>query len=78
MRTGVGVDIPDLPGHWSIWSPADDCPGAYFATPANDEARATGIKYAVVRITNAATEAKPRVELRRTDPANPTPIEEHA
>jgi hypothetical protein len=71
MRTGSIVHPPPLPGAWSIWSASDDGPGAHFAVPADDKARATGIKYAVVRITNRHQEARPVVELLRTDPPLP-------
>lgn len=36
--------------------------------PANDAARESGIKYAVVRVIQKAAEAFPTVELLRTDP----------
>lgn len=55
MKAGAVITIPDhkhktrrgsvtqpgLPGRWSIWSKADTAPGAHFAVPLDDRARAT-------------------------------------
>lgn len=62
------MKIPELPGSWSVWSPAPDQPGAVFVVPVDDEARATGIKYAVAKSIQKSAEARPTVSLIRTDP----------
>ena len=69
---GAVMDLPDLPGRWSSWSPAAEGPGAFFAVPADDEARATGVKYAVIRAIQKATDARPTLTLIRTDPPQET------
>jgi hypothetical protein len=66
------LEIPGLSGHWSVWCSAADAPGAVFVVPADDQARATGIKYAVVKAIQKSTEATPTLTLIRTDPALPT------
>lgn len=71
LTVGTVLELPDLPGRWSVWSPSADAPGAVFVTPTNDEARATGVKYAVVKAINKASQAKPEMTLLRTDPALP-------
>lgn len=65
---GTPMKIPELPGRWQVWSKAADQPGAVFAVPADDTARASGIKYAVVKSIQKATEGLPTVSLIRTDP----------
>jgi hypothetical protein len=88
MKAGTRITVPDaptknqygtpavqpgLPGRWTVWSGHDDCPGAHAVVPSDDEARATGIKWAVVRITQAKTASVPFVQLRRTEPAHLMP-----
>lgn len=63
---------PGLPGRWSIWSQAGDGPGAHFVVPADEAARATGVKFATVRITEPAGETA-RILLKATDPASAMP-----
>lgn len=88
MRAGTHLTVPDtevsgqhgakalqpgLPGRWSVWSGSADCPGAHFVVPADDTARATGIKHAVVRITEPKGQSHPEVTLRSTEPQNLKP-----
>lgn len=63
---------PGLPDHWSIWSKTDRCPGAHFAVPVDDDARATGVKYAVIRIV-APKDETTRITLLDTEPATAMP-----
>lgn len=88
MRAGVILSIPDaaaqtkggrviatqpgLPGRWSVWSGAAGAPGSHFMVPADDEARATGIKFATVRITESPGE-RPKVRLDATEPPTAMP-----
>lgn len=87
MKSGAVIRIPDtvasraagrevvqpgLPGRWSVWSAADAGPGAHFVVPADDAARATGVKFATVRINEPAGETA-RVLLLATDPAAAMP-----
>lgn len=60
-----------LPGTWSVWSKAADAPGAYFLTPASDPARATGLKYVVVKAVMGRSAAEPALSIVRTDPHKP-------
>lgn len=69
---GREVSQPGLPGRWSVWSQADQGPGAHFVVPVDDAARSTGVKFATVRITEPAGEDA-RVLLMATDPANAMP-----
>lgn len=69
LTVGTVLEIPELPGRWSVWSPSADAPGAVFAVAADDTARALGVKYAVVTAIQKTTEAKPTISLLRTDPA---------
>jgi len=57
---------PDLPGKWSVWSKAADAPGAYFLVPLDDQARACGIQYAVVKAIQKRGKAHPELMLMRT------------
>jgi hypothetical protein len=61
-----------LPGRWSVWSAANDAPGAHFITPVDGAARATGLKYAVVRATPPKAATEPLITLIRTDPPRST------
>lgn len=63
---------PGLPGRWSVWSQADAGPGTHFVVPASEDARATGVKFATVRITEPAGETA-RILLLATDPAGAMP-----
>ncbi len=74
LRLGQTIKPPSLTGMWAVWSAAADAPGAYFITPVDAEARAQGIKYAVIRATQARDKAKPDLELIRTDPHIPNLI----
>lgn len=69
---GREVIQPGLPSKWSIWSQAGGSPGAHFVTPLDEAARATGIKYATVRITQPKGDTH-RVQLTATDPAEHMP-----
>lgn len=64
----VDLEVLDFPGRWSVWSQAADSPGAFFMVPADDDARALGLKYAVVRAISSAAAVKPVLSLVRTDP----------
>jgi hypothetical protein len=77
LKTGTTVaDVPGLRGRWSVWSQAADGPATFFLIPLDDEARATGIKYAVVRALRMASELSgPVIELVRTDPTRPDLVE---
>lgn len=89
MRAGATLSIPDavsarqgereyvqpgLPGTWSVWSAAGVSPGAHFVVPVDAVARATGVKWATVRITEPAGEDV-RVQLLATDPPEKMPKE---
>lgn len=65
---GARVHIPELDGTWSIWSKAAEAPGAHFAIPTDDQARATGVKYAVIKTVFDKQKAKHVTQLIRTDP----------
>lgn len=83
MRAGTVISIPDassrasgketiqpgLPGRWSVWSQADAGPGAHFLIPLDDTAKATGVRYATVRIVEPQGEL-PRILLLATQPAD--------
>lgn len=71
LRIGGTVRVPGLDGRWSIWSAAADAPGAYFVTPIDDEARAVGAKFAVIRAIQRRDEGTPNLTLLRTDPHIP-------
>lgn len=76
LRVGAGLK-PDqakainLPGSWSVWSRAGECPGGYFVTPADDDALATGLKYVVVRAAMGRSSVEPSLAIVRTDPHKP-------
>lgn len=86
MRAGTVISIPDassrasgketiqpgLPGRWSVWSQADAGPGAHFLIPLDDTAKATGVRYATVRIVEPQGEL-PRISLLATQPAERMP-----
>lgn len=90
MRAGAVITIPDhvdgprgqrmrqpgLPGRWCIWSKLGSGPDHHAVTPVDDAARATGAKWACVRIKFAGDAATPEVRLVSTDPplAMPKPI----
>lgn len=63
---------PGLPGLWSIWSKSDHSPGAVFVLPADEPARALGVKFAIVRITQPRDETA-RVQLLDTEPSTAMP-----
>lgn len=65
MRAGARLKLADLPGTWSVWSQINDGPGAHAVVPADDEARATGLTFAVVRVKQARTKAHPDISLVR-------------
>lgn len=65
---GERMRQPGLPGRWVIWSQVDTGPGHHAVTPADDDARATGAKWATVRITFAKDAAHPTVQLISTEP----------
>lgn len=71
LRLGISVPVEGLTGKWVTWSKSADAPGAYFVTPGDDEARAMGLKYAVIKSVNAAAEGLPTITLLRTDPHRP-------
>lgn len=72
LRIGTTItDVPGLEGRWSVWSQAADAPGAFFLVPHDDPARALGVKYAVIRALNRASQTGPELNLIRTDPARP-------
>lgn len=88
MKPGTHLTIPDakakdqygsealqpgLPGRWSVWAGHPDCPGAHSVVPADDVARALGIKYAVVRIVEPKGATAPTITLRATEPTNRMP-----
>lgn len=74
----VGATLPtsqtkplNLPGSWSVWAQAGDCPGGYFLTPYDDTARATGLKYVVIKAVLRKTAVEPELSIVRTDPHKP-------
>lgn len=69
MKAGSVASLPELPGRWSVWSKSDETPGAHFFVPLDDPARASGVKYAVVRVTNVQGVAEPRLSVLRTEAA---------
>lgn len=76
LRVGAGLKADqaksiNLPGSWSVWSQAGECPGGYFLTPADGDARATGLKYVVVRAAMGRSSAEPSLAIVRTDPHKP-------
>jgi hypothetical protein len=68
MKPGSAVDVPELTGRWTVWSKSGEAPGAHFLVPSDSKARATGVKYAVVRVQTRAGQVKDQVDLLRTDP----------
>lgn len=68
LTIGTRVTPPQLTGTWSVWSKAAETPGAYFVVPADDQARATGVKYAVVKAMQRADQGRTQVTTLRTDP----------
>lgn len=68
LTVGARIDVPELPGTWSVWSKASETPGAYFVAPADDTARALGVKYAVVKVTTRHDKPRPEITTIRTDP----------
>lgn len=71
LRAGAQVEVPELPGKWSVWSQAADAPGAYFVVPLTPPARDVGLKYAVIRVIQKHAEPRPTIRLIRTDPHRP-------
>lgn len=78
MTLRVGAALKDkqakalgLPGTWSVWSQAGDAPGAHFILPADDQARALGVKYVVVRVVQRRDSVEPELSLIRSDPHKP-------
>ena len=63
---------PGLPGRWSVWSQSDVGPGAHFVVPADETARAVGVKFATVRITEPDGQTA-RILLLSTDPSSAMP-----
>jgi len=78
LKAGTPIRVEHLPGRWSVWSEAADCPGAYFLVPLDVEAQAVGVKYAVVRVIQPRDRAFPEITILRTDPPRPdlVPIKE--
>lgn len=77
LTVGAAVDVPELPGRWSVWSACSEAPGAVFVVPADDKARSAGIKFAVVKAIQKAADNKPTITVVRTDPSIPTPTGAH-
>lgn len=74
IQPGVTFTEPaDLPGKWQVWSQTGDSPGAHAFVPADETARATGIKYAIIRAKFTRGAARPLLTLIRTDPSGLTP-----
>lgn len=71
LTIGATVHLPELAGRWSVWSQAAETPGGFFIVPMDDEAKAVGAKFAVIRAKNTRTEVKPQLSLLRTDPHIP-------
>lgn len=71
LKAGAQVEVPELPGKWSVWSQAADAPGAYFVVPLTPPAHDMGLKYAVIRAIQKQTEPRPTIHLLRTDPHRP-------
>lgn len=65
------MPIEGLDGKWVVWDDAGDAPGASFMTPGDDEARAMGLKYVVIKAINSAGSGLPTITLLRTDPHRP-------
>lgn len=68
LPLGHLATLPGLAGRWSLWSDAAEGPGSKFFVPADDAARATGAKYAVVRVKYARSKPEPELRVLRTDP----------
>jgi len=72
MKVGSTIkNLDPLVGLWSAWSPAADGPGAVFLVPVDDQARAMGLKYAVVRVLVAQNASANVLTVIRTDPSRP-------
>lgn len=72
-KFGAPAVQPGLPGRWSVWAPHPDCPGAHTVVPADATSRGTGIKWAVVRITQGKNAPEPFIQLRFTEPSSHMP-----
>lgn len=72
-KFGAPAVQPGLPGRWAVWSLHDDCPGAHTVVPSDEAARATGIRWAVVRIVQGKSAPDPSVSLRFTEPGDLMP-----
>jgi len=68
LKLGTILSPPDLAGRWSVWSQSSEAPGAYFITPADDEAKALGAKYAVIKAIARRGDFRPEIKTLRTDP----------
>ena len=66
---------PRLPGRWSVWAKSGETPGAYFLVPVDDQAKAFGVKYAVIKATQKRSAAHPVITVIRTDPPKELPDE---
>lgn len=76
LQPGVTMRLPDvchLPGRWQVWGQTNDGPGAHAFVPADDVARATGVKYAIIRVKFVRSAVEPVLTLLRVDP--PTAVE---
>lgn len=61
LRPGVIITVKELDGgRFSVWSPADEGPGAYFLVPVDDD---SPYKYVVIRATQHSYQAWPDIEV---------------
>lgn len=67
LEPGSTLAVPELAGRWTVWSQSDECPGGRFLVPADNVARATNVKYAVVKVTHPKACADPTVQLVRVE-----------
>ena len=65
LRPGTEVRVEALNNaRFSVWSPADEGPGAYFVVPVDP---GSPYKFAVIRATFHAYAVDPAIELLRTE-----------
>ena len=68
LPVGSTSRIPNVDGRWSVWSQSNESPGAHFLIPLDEDAKAVGAKYIVVRAVVKKGASEPLLTVIRSDP----------
>jgi hypothetical protein len=68
LHIGSIMSVPEVAGRWSVWSQSNEAPGAHFLIPIDDEAKAIGAKYLVIRAVHKRDSTYPLITVLRADP----------